>query len=799
MPDRLSDIPSSPGALTPAVSYVPRAPMPDSIGIANEEPLDWRRQMAAAWRHRWWILGITALGTVGGALGARFLPARYEAQATIWIQSTEPRGGSGVRGPIGSNQLFEAYAWVNLLRSYVVLDEVARDLRWYLRVKPRYASSFAAFTVGQEFIPGQYRLLIDRTGRNFFLKKRGGEELQRGTLGDSIGPALGFRWAPSAQVLPPGSDVSFTVRPLRDAAKALGEALKVTMDEDGTFLRISLTGDDPGRVAGTVNAVAHRYVTVATQLKRVKMSEVAKLLSDQLEAAGQDLHRAERAFETFRIRTITLAPDQPVSPVSPAGQGKTPVYSDFFTLKLEREQLRRDREAIERVLAQVRNSDGSIEGLTFVGAVQRSGDLSQALQELTVKQAERRALRYAYTDDHPAVQQATQRIDMLTGTIIPNLARSLLGELAAREQVLAPQLAVGGRELEEIPQRALEEARLRRDMELAAGLYTSVQQRYDEARLAEASSVADVRILDAAVAPQERKKDMASRLLVLGFAAGLGLGLAGAVVADKIDPRMRYPTQVTRQMGLTILGVLPHVQDRGAAPGDEDVTQVLEAMRSIRLNLTHTFGAPGPIIVTITSPGVGDGKSLVSANLALAYAEAGYRTLLIDGDARRGALHRALRVSRKPGLTDTLAGRVSLEDVTQKTTWSSLEFIGAGSRFRDSPELLASAAMVELVARVRSRYQVIIVDSPPLGSGVDPYTLGTVTGTILLVLRSGTTNLEFAQSKLGALEYLPIRLLGAIVNDVRPGGGYRYYSYLSGYSTADEGTAIVKHRLRGMI
>jgi capsular exopolysaccharide synthesis family protein len=294
-------------------------------------------------------------------------------------------------------------------------------------------------------------------------------------------------------------------------------------------------------------------------------------------------------------------------------------------------------------------------------------------------------------------------------------------------------------------------------------------------------------------------KDMASRLIMLGFAAGLGLGLAGAVVADRIDPRMRYPTQVTRQMGLTILGVLPHVQDRGAAPGDEDVTQVLESMRSIRLNLTHTYGAPGPIIVTITSPGVGDGKSLVSANLALAYAEAGYRTLLIDGDARRGALHRALRGSRKPGLTDTLAGRVSLEEVTQKTTWSSLEFIGAGSRFRDSPELLASAAMVELVALVRSRYQVIIVDSPPLGSGVDPYTLGTVTGSILLVLRSGTTNLEFAQSKLGALEYLPIRLLGAIVNDVRPGGGYRYYSYLSGYSTADEGTAIVKHRLRGMI
>jgi tyrosine-protein kinase Etk/Wzc len=222
-------------------------------------------------------------------------------------------------------------------------------------------------------------------------------------------------------------------------------------------------------------------------------------------------------------------------------------------------------------------------------------------------------------------------------------------------------------------------------MDMAAGLYTSVQQRYDEARLAEASSVADVRILDAAVAPQDPLKDTASRMIVMGFAAGLGLGLAGAVARDRFDQRVRYPTQVTRQMGLTILGVLPHVQDRMAGPDDEHVTQVIEAMRSIRLNLTHVYGAATPLIVTITSPGAGDGKSLVSANLALAYAEAGYRTLLIDGDARRGALHRALRASRRPGLTDALAGQVPLERVVQQTAWAGLDFMGASSHSRDSP------------------------------------------------------------------------------------------------------------------
>src|SRR5207245_10192901 len=84
-------------------------------------------------------------------------------------------------------------------------------------------------------------------------------------------------------------------------------------------------------------------------------------------------------------------------------------------------------------------------------------------------------------------------------------------------------------------------------------------------------------------------------------------------------------------------------------------------------------------------------------------------------------------------------------------------------------------------------------------SGVDPYTLGTLTGSLLLVLRTGATNLDLARTKLGILDHLPIRLLGVVVNDVQPGGAYRYYSYLSGYAKADEGMASAAHRLRGVL
>jgi tyrosine-protein kinase Etk/Wzc len=395
----------------------------------------------------------------------------------------------------------------------------------------------------------------------------------------------------------------------------------------------------------------------------------------------------------------------------------------------------------------------------------------------------------------------TGEIEVLERSTIPTLARSLIAELTARERVVAPQIAAGNRELRQIPQRAIEEARRRRDVDLAGNLYTGVQQRYDEARLAEASSVADVRILDAAVAPQEPLKDAASRFIMLGFAAGLGLGLVGAVVGDRLDQRMRYPDQVTRQMGLPILGVLPHVKDRGALPGDEHVAHVIEAMRSVRLSLVHFYGGNGPVVFTVTSPGAGDGKSFVSANLALACAEAGQPTLLIDGDARRGGLHRVMHRPRKPGLTDCLAGAVPLEAIIQNTLYPSLDFIGGGSRFGDSPELLGSPAMAALLERVRAQYRVVVVDSPPLGSGVDPYTLGIITGNLLLVLRTGTTNLGLARTKLAVLDHLPIRLLGVVLNDVQAGGMYRYYTYISGYATADEreGYAVAGRQARGVL
>ncbi|MCA9723217.1 MAG: CpsD/CapB family tyrosine-protein kinase, partial [Gemmatimonadetes bacterium] len=166
---------------------------------------------------------------------------------------------------------------------------------------------------------------------------------------------------------------------------------------------------------------------------------------------------------------------------------------------------------------------------------------------------------------------------------------------------------------------------------------------------------------------------------------------------------------------------------------------------------------------------------------------AGFRTILVDGDIRRGELHRTFGLDRRPGLLDYLAREMSLEAVLRSTSHPKLTLITGGTRHRNGPELLGSTRMRDLVADLRTRYDAVIFDSPPLGAGIDPYLLGTLTGNLLLVVRVGETDREFTEAKLQVLDRLPVRLVGAVLNDVQTSmQEYRYYSYSYGYGAEDE-------------
>jgi Mrp family chromosome partitioning ATPase len=135
---------------------------------------------------------------------------------------------------------------------------------------------------------------------------------------------------------------------------------------------------------------------------------------------------------------------------------------------------------------------------------------------------------------------------------------------------------------------------------------------------------------------------------------------------------------------------------------------------------------------------------------------------------------------------DFLAGSATLEEIIQPTNFASLDLIAGGTRMQAGPELLGSAEMNNLIRDLRARYSVILIDSPPLGAGVDPYLLSTLAGNTIMVLRNGLTDRDFAVNKLELLDRLPVRVLGAVLNDVPATGPYRYYTYLPGYGAVAE-------------
>ncbi len=786
-----NNLPTEPSQLPVPTPPAELAPHSAPAAPVDQEPsTDYRRLLSAVLRYKWLVALFALLGLGVGFGLTRFQRPVYEAHATIWVQSGgEQRGQS--QGPIQQAQLLGSSAWIDLIKSYVVLDEVVRRMHLFMEAEsPADSAALASFQLKQRFRPGQYKLSVDSSGRRFVLTARGGVEVQRGNVGDSVGPGVGFAWAPTRALLRAGRSVSFTVSTPRDAAVRLRDKLQTMIPEQGNFLSLSLEGTDPSLTAGTLNTVAERFVEVAAQLKTEKLSELTRILGEQLTRAESDLHGAEQSLEGFRVGTITLPSDQG-TPIAPGlEQTRDPVLTSFFAMKVDREGLRRDREAIERIIAAPPDSTDVVIELEAVPSVRSATELMAALNELTQKAAELRALRNRYTNDYPPLQRLAGDVAVLQRQSVPALARALVEGIQAREQELDGRIGSASRDLRQIPPRAIEEARRRRDVAVAENLYTNLQQRYAEAHLAEVSSIPDVRILDAAATPEQASgRNMVPMLLLGGLAGGLGAGVVLSILLDRFDRRLRYPDQVTREMGLPILGVVPRVSSGNGRLKDDEAAQIVEALRGVRLNLAHAYGAAGPLITTITSPGPGDGKSFIASNLALSFAEMGHRTLLIDGDIRRGTLHRILNLQRKPGLLDHLSGQATREQIVQRSRGTSLDFIGSGTRKAGGPELLASSAMSQLLTGLRSAYSVIIVDSPPLGAGVDPLMLGTLTGSILMVLRTGVTDRELAGMKLDHMYRLPIRILGAVLNDVRPDAVYRYYYssyYLPGYDAKDE-------------
>jgi len=748
---------------------------PRMNGSLEPEGIPWSRYIDAIWRHSVLILAVALLGSFIGLYAARRVRLLYDANATIWINTTP--NGTQQSGPIRQPQLLTSVSWVELLRSFAVVDPVVRDLKLNVSyARPADSALFSNFAWTPATRSGAYTLTIDEHGQSFVLSTATGTVLERGAVGDSVGRKIGMTWLPDKRFLGARRTIEFEVTSPRGTSAALVGAVRATLPEDGQFLKITLTGTSPRRTARIVNAWAAQLVRSSGDLKKSHLLEFKRILGDQLALAEGQLRASEDELERFRVNTITL-PRGAGTPIGPAVAQGDPVAANYFQQKAALDEVRSEREALERMIADAKGGPINTQGfLQLPTILNNAPQLRSAIEELSMRKATLRTEQQFLTDANPRIKQLAEAVRVLETETIPQITLSVLNSLKEREPELGTRIDIGSQELRAIPARSTEEMRLARRVVASENLYNTLKARYEELSIAEAQTTPDLAVLDTAVAPAIPTSNDAPRLLLLAVLASIGIAFGLALILDRLDRRFRYPEQATHELGLSIAGTVPRIKANAGGHIKLDVmSQAVESFRTIRLALRYDFPDDSPIVLGISSPARGDGKSLVASNLALAFASGGSRTLLIDGDVRCGSLHSTFGIPVTPGLVDYLHAHASVDSILRSTASENLFLIPRGTRRNRAPELLTSELMNSLVHAMRLQFDVVIIDSPPLAAGIDAYALGAAAGTMLIVLRPAQTDRKLAAAKLEVLDRLPIRILGAVLNAVPGGGAYRYY------------------------
>jgi capsular exopolysaccharide synthesis family protein len=351
-----------------------------------------------------------------------------------------------------------------------------------------------------------------------------------------------------------------------------------------------------------------------------------------------------------------------------------------------------------------------------------------------------------------------------------------------REQFEAAQKETFG-----VNVKAAEFARLDSDVKRSQKLVEMLEDRINELTMTQSGGPLSIKVVESATPVRQPSFPSKKRTVALGLMLGLMLGSALALVREQTDQRLRSAEDVASVLGIPVLGVVPYmgtghsVATRGRKMHLDPLSDVAEAVRTIR-TAVH-FGVPGaaPRTLLVTSAAPGDGKSTIASNLAIAVAQAGRRTLLLDADFRRPSVDEIFELKGALGLSHVLAGTQSVDSALQPTDVENLHVLPCGPVPANPAELLNSTAFGKLLEELSGRYDFVVLDSPPVLPVTDARIVAAYCDVTLLVLRAGKSSRRQAEQAHSALLSVGARVLGGVMNGaaVRRGndGYYAPYGY----------------------
>jgi len=415
-------------------------------------------------------------------------------------------------------------------------------------------------------------------------------------------------------------------------------------------------------------------------------------------------------------------------------------------------------------------------------------------------------------ENHPELKKVRARVDASREALL-NEVRNIQGafqrDLAARDKEIGGLSGLykqAETQALDLNLLEIEYNRLRRAKDNNEKLFGIVIERSKETDLTRMLRVNNIRVVDRPLVPKRPVSPNVPLNLAGGLAFGLALGLSFAVAREQLDRSLRSPEDIERELGLSFLGLLPQVglgpaeegtyrsrrrqkaaKPEGPLPAPElfvfnrPASGTAEAARAIRTNILFTSPDRPFHALLVTSAGPSEGKTTVACSVAITMAQAGQRVVLLDCDLRRPRIHRVFGRTNELGLTSALLDPNCEGQIAIDTEIPNLSVIPTGPIPPNPAEILQSEAFAALLTRLRSRYDRVVLDSPPLVPVTDAAILSTLVDGTLLVVRASRTTRELARRAVRALRDVSGRIVGVVLNAVdlenRSYGYYQYYQY----------------------
>jgi polysaccharide biosynthesis transport protein len=775
--------------------------------IKTQPTIDYyvRHYMQLIWRWKWFIAIVApTVLLIWTAMVVKYVDGRpnLESRATLQFNFI-----SNNLGPIDEQSAaLQKSSCDAFLRSRPFLENVVQKLSLQCSVKKYFRNDiFDSMSIEPSVTPGKYDFVIENDSYTLYYTNERREIHKRVVAAGKLFELTSFSF-PSVSLklthdfISEPHNFTFFILSLREAVDQIRWSFQVNFPGDpeqrqqAPVMVLSLKGNDYPLTTEIINVIADDFVEHNASIKQTRKSGAIEVLEKQLQAARSTLAGADEAMRQFRQANPS------VGAISTLNNSVTEVAN------LEGTSATMNHSISEATLLQARCKESPtvdeqltalFEAITFLTT--RQAIAAPALQlELNDVTAEKRRVDADYAPQHPLVLENRKKISRVASNISKALS-DLIDKMQSDVVSITSRKSALTAEFQKLPSKELKYSELERRRSNAAELYNNMLTRYNVNKMSEVSQGNDVFVLDHAVIPNAPGRlQSLLQFLLIGVVISLGVGFVPPIGVDYLDKRPRNEEDCRRFSSLPYLeGIPAKVADKKKKKANKEKIDSLlvagsfeagvfdEMYRSLRTKiLLHLHGEKNKMLV-VTSLNVGEGKSLTASNISIVMAQQKLRTLLIDGDLRRGVQHNSFVLQKKPGLSEILSSpdeltTIPINSMIQQTHIPNLSLLSCGMPVPNPAECMNSQKFRDLIAILTEWFDVIILDTPPLRVAVDAAILPEAFNHYIVVVRAAKTNIVAAEKKIGEFPGLRPKVLGVVLNGApvdQKAKDYRYSYY----------------------